>query len=49
MIRPDRDIVAVYLHRKPVDMRKQMDGLAAVVAASQSKRSLHATRPPRNR
>ena len=27
VIRPDRDIAAVYLHRKPVDMRKQMDGL----------------------
>ena len=35
VIRPDRDIAAVYLHRKPVDMRKQMDGLAAVVTASQ--------------
>lgn len=35
VIRPDCDIAAVYLHRKPVDMRKQMDGLAAVVTASQ--------------
>ena len=31
MIRPDRDIERVYLCRKPVDMRKQMDGLAAIV------------------
>lgn len=31
MIRPDRDIERVYLCRKPVDMRKQMDGLAAVI------------------
>jgi transposase len=28
MLRPDRDIERVYLHRAPVDMRKQMDGLA---------------------
>lgn len=31
MLRPDRDISRVYLCRKPVDMRKQMDGLAAIV------------------
>ncbi len=31
MLRPDRDIERVYLCRKPVDMRKQMDGLAANV------------------
>jgi transposase len=31
MLRPDRDIERVYLCRKPVDMRKQMDGLAAIV------------------
>jgi transposase len=30
MLRPDRDIERVYLCRKPVDMRKQMDGLAAI-------------------
>ena len=28
MLRPDRQIARVYLHRAPVDMRKQMDGLA---------------------
>ncbi len=28
MLRPDRDIEQVYLHRAPVDMRKQMDGLS---------------------
>lgn len=28
MRRPDRSIERVYLHRAPVDMRKQMDGLA---------------------
>lgn len=33
MLRPDRDIERVYLCRKPVDMRKQMDGLAAIVKA----------------
>lgn len=31
MLRPDRNIERVYLCRKPVDMRKQMDGLAAIV------------------
>lgn len=31
MLRPDRDIERVYLHRKPVDMRKQMDGLSVLV------------------
>lgn len=28
MLRPERSIERVYLHRGPVDMRKQMDGLA---------------------
>jgi transposase len=28
MLRPERDIERVYLHRAPVDMRKQMDGLS---------------------
>jgi transposase len=28
MLRPDREIERVYLHRAPVDMRKQMDGLS---------------------
>lgn len=27
MLRPDRSIERVYLHRAPVDMRKQIDGL----------------------
>ena len=31
MIRPASSVKAVYLHRKPVDMRKQMDGLSAIV------------------
>lgn len=28
MLRPDRSIERLYLHRAPVDMRKQIDGLA---------------------
>ena len=28
MLRPDRNIEQVYLHRAPVDMRRQIDGLA---------------------
>lgn len=28
MLRPDRGTERVYLHRAPVDMRKQIDGLA---------------------
>jgi transposase len=28
---PEVKVSAVYLHRKPVDMRKQMDGLSAIV------------------
>ena len=31
MLRPERSIERVYLHRAPIDMRKQMDGLAALV------------------
>jgi transposase len=31
MLRPDRTIGRVYLHRAPIDMRRQIDGLAAVV------------------
>ena len=31
MLRPERSIERVYLHRAPVDMRKQIDGLAALV------------------
>lgn len=31
MLRPDRGIERVYLHRAPIDMRKQMDGLAVLV------------------
>lgn len=30
-MRPDRSIGCVYLHRAPIDMRKQMDGLALLV------------------
>lgn len=33
MLRPDRGIARVYLHRAPVDMRKQMDGLAMLAQA----------------
>lgn len=28
MLRPERGIERVYLHRAPIDMRKQMDGLS---------------------
>jgi transposase len=31
MRRPDRNLGSVYLHRAPIDMRKQMNGLAALV------------------
>jgi len=31
MLRPDRRVERVYLHRAPIDMRRQMDGLAALV------------------
>jgi len=31
MLRPDRSVQQVYLHRAPIDMRKQIDGLAALV------------------
>jgi hypothetical protein len=34
--RPDRGIERVYLHRAPVDMRTQMDGLALLVQQSMS-------------
>ena len=30
MLRPDRDIERIFLHRAPVDMRKQIDGLAVL-------------------
>lgn len=30
MLRPDRGIERVYLHRAPVDMRRQIDGLASL-------------------
>lgn len=33
-MRPDRSISEVYLHRKPVDMRRQIDGLSAIVQGS---------------
>jgi transposase len=32
MLRPDRNIASVYLHRTPIDMRRQIDGLSAMVA-----------------
>ena len=31
MIRPDIKLDAIYLHRDPVDMRRQMNGLSAIV------------------
>ena len=31
MLRPDRNIASDYLHRAPVDMRRQIDGLSALV------------------
>ena len=31
MLRPDRDAPQVYLYRLPIDMRKQRNGLAALV------------------
>lgn len=31
MIRPDITLDAIYLHRDPVDMRRQMNGLSAIV------------------
>lgn len=31
MLRPDRGVERVYLHRASIDMRKQIDGLAALV------------------
>ena len=34
MLRPDRAIERVYLHRAPIDMRKQMDGLSGLVKQS---------------
>lgn len=30
MLRPDRGIACVYLHRAPVDMRRQIDGLVVL-------------------
>jgi hypothetical protein len=34
MLRPDRGIERVYLHRAPVDMRPQIDGLAILAHLS---------------
>jgi len=31
MLRPDRNMTSVYLHRAPIDMRRQIDGLSALV------------------
>lgn len=34
MMRPDISLAKVYLHRQPVDFRKAVDGLAAIVEQS---------------
>jgi transposase len=31
MLRPDRNIASVYMHRAPIDMRRQIDGLSVLV------------------
>jgi len=31
MLRPERSTASVYLHRNPIDMRRQIDGLSALV------------------
>jgi transposase len=36
MLRPDRTVPCVYLHRAPVDLRKQQAGLAALVQEGMS-------------
>lgn len=33
-MRPDRDIERVYLHRAPVDFRKRINGLSAIVESA---------------
>jgi len=40
MLRPDRSIACVYLHRAPVDMRRQIDGLAALVEGNMKQSAL---------
>jgi transposase len=40
MLRPDRSIGRVYLHRAPIDMRKQIDGLAALVEGAMQAKPL---------
>ena len=37
MIRPSRSVNEVYLYREPVDMRKQMNGLAVLVEMGMEK------------
>jgi transposase len=36
MLRPDRDVERVYLHRAPVDMRRQIDGLSILAKDAMS-------------
>jgi len=40
MLRPDRSIACVYLHRAPIDMRRQIDGLAALVEGAMKQSAL---------
>jgi transposase len=39
-MRPDRTIACVYLHRAPIDMRRQIDGLAALVEGNMKQSAL---------
>ena len=34
MLRPERSTACVYLHRAPIDMRRQIDGLSALVVGA---------------
>lgn len=40
MLRPDRTTTNVYLHRAPIDMRRQIDGLAALVSGTMKQNPL---------
>jgi len=40
MLRPDRTTTDVYLHRAPIDMRRQIDGLAALVEGAMKQNPL---------
>lgn len=40
MLRSDRSIACVYLDRAPIDMRKQMDGIAGLVEGGAEERSV---------